>query len=45
MILLKLSQGAVRVKMTPVMKKKRQKKEVTCVTDIVPVFGEQPFIT
>jgi hypothetical protein len=40
MSLLKLSQRAVQVRMTLVMKKKPQKKEVTCVTDIIAVFEE-----
>jgi len=40
MIPLKLSQGAVPVRMTLVMKKKHLRSEVICITDMTTVFEE-----
>jgi len=45
MILLKLSQGAVQVRMTLVMKKKHLRSEVICVTDMITVFEKLHYIT
>jgi len=45
MIPLRLSQGAVQVRMTLVMKKKHLRSEVICVTDTIAIFGELHYIT